>query len=75
MPWLRFARFLAQQNYNHEQMENIQKRLPSILDNALRNPSSTDVHVFTLCELSGSFDPALRLFRKHYGDLFANSYA
>jgi len=72
MPWLKFARFLAQQHYTHEQMENIQKRLPSILDNALQNKSIADAHVFTLCELSGSFEPALRLFKKHYGDLFAD---
>ena len=70
MLWLRFASFLVQQHYNHEQMENIQKRLPSILDNALQNQSIADAHVFTLCELSGSFDPALRLFKKRYGDLF-----
>jgi hypothetical protein len=48
------------------------KRLPSILDNALQNKSIADAHVFTLCELSGSFEPALRLFKKRYGDLFAN---
>ena len=70
MPWLRFARFLSQQHYNHEQIENIQKRLPSILDNALQNKSIADAHVFTLCELSGSFEPAMRLFKKRYGDLF-----
>ena len=70
MPWLRFARFLVQQHYNHEQMKNIQKRLPSIFDNALQNQSIADAHVFTLCELSGSFEPALRLFKKRYGDLF-----
>ena len=72
MPWLKFARFLSQQHYNREQMENIQKRLPSILDNALQNKGIADAHVFTLCELSGSFDPALRLFKKRYGDLFAD---
>jgi hypothetical protein len=72
MPWLRFARFLAQQHSNHEQIDAIQKRLPSILDNALRNQSVADEYVFTLCELSGSFDPALRLFKKRYGNLFAD---
>ena len=71
MPWLKFARFLAQQHYKHEQIENIQKRLPSILNNALQNKGIADAHVFTLCELSGSFDPALRLFKKRHGDLFA----
>jgi hypothetical protein len=70
MPWLRFARFLSQQHYNYEQIENIQKRLPSILNNALQNNSIADAHVFTLCELSGSFEPAMRLFKKRYGDLF-----
>ena len=70
MPWLRFASFLVQQHYNHEQMENIQKRLPSILENALQNQSIAAARVFTLCELSGSFDPALCLFEKRYGDLF-----
>jgi hypothetical protein len=71
MPWLKFSRFFAQQHYKHEQIENIQKRLPSILNNALQNKGIADAHVFTLCELSGSFDPALRLFKKRYGDLFA----
>jgi hypothetical protein len=70
MPWLKFARFLAQQDYTYEQMENIQKRLPSILNNGLQNKGIADAHVFTLCELSGSFEPALRLFKKRYGDLF-----
>ena len=69
MPWLRFARFLSQQHYNYEKIENIQKRLPSILDNAMQNKSIADAHVFTLCELSGSFEPAMRLFKKRYGDL------
>ena len=66
------ARVLAQQHYKHEQIENIQKRLPSILNNALQNKSIADAHVFTLCELSGSFEPALRLFKKRYGDLFVD---
>lgn len=73
MPWLRFARFLSEQYYMHEQLERIQKLLPEILENALLNPSVADAHVFTLCELSGSFEPAMRLFKKRYGDLFLES--
>jgi hypothetical protein len=44
--------------------------MPIILEKALNNPSIADRHVFTLCELSGSFEPAMRLFKKRYGDLF-----
>ena len=70
IPWLRFLRYLSEESCDPEPLENIQKQLPIIIENALNNPSITDRHVFTLCELSGSFEPALRLFKKRYGDLF-----
>ena len=72
IPWLRFLRYVSEESCDPEPLENIQKQLPIIIENAVNNPSITDRHVFMLCELSGSFDPALRLFKKRYGDLFAN---
>ena len=56
---------------NPQRLDTIQKQLPIILENALNNPSILDAHVFTLCELSGSFEPAMRLFKKRYGDQFS----
>ena len=70
VPWLRFLRYLSEESCDPEPVENIQKQLPIIIENAVNNPSITDRHVFTLCELSGSFEPAMRLFKKRYGDLF-----
>ena len=70
--WLRFLRYLSEESCDPEPLENIQKQLPIIIENAVKNPSIADRHVFTLCELSGSFDPALRLFKKRYGDLFTD---
>jgi len=72
IPWLRFLRYLSEESCDPEPLANIQKQLPIIIENAVNNPSITDRHVFTLCELSGSFEPALRLFKKLYGDLFAD---
>ena len=72
VPWLRFLRYLSEENCDPEPLENIQKQLPIIIENAVKNPSIADAHVFTLCELSGSFEPALRLFKKRYVDLFEN---
>ena len=69
-PWLRFLRYLSEESCDPEPLENIQKQLPIIIESAVNNPSIAYRHVFTLCELSGSFEPALRLFKKRYGDLF-----
>ena len=71
VPWLRFLRYLSEENCDPQRLETIQKQLPFILENAVNNPSIADAHVFTLCELSGSFEPAMRLLKKRYGDLFA----
>ena len=71
VPWLRFLRYLSEESCDPEPLENIQKQLPIIIENAVNNPSIADRHVFTLCELSGSFEPALRLFKKRNVDLFA----
>ena len=70
VPWLRFLRYLSEEDCDPQRLETIQKQLPIILENALNNPSIADAHVFTLCELSGSFEPAMRLFKKRYSDLF-----
>ena len=61
---------MTEEDCDPQQIETIQKQLPIILENALNNPSIADAHVFTLCELSGSFEPAMRLLKKRYGDLF-----
>ena len=71
VPWLRFLRYMSEKDCNPQRLDTIQKQLPIILENALNNPSISDAHVFTLCELSGSFEPAMRLFKKRYGDLFS----
>ena len=72
VPWLRFLRYISEESCDPEPLENIQKQLPIIIENAVNNPCIADRHVFTLCELSGSFEPARRLFKKRYVDLFAN---
>ena len=64
VPWLRFLRYMSEKDCNPQRLDTIQKQLPIILENALNNPSISDAHVFTLCELSGSFEPAMRLFKK-----------
>ena len=71
VPWLRFLRYMSEEDCDPQRLDTIQKQLPIILENALNNPSISDAHVFTLCELSGSFEPAMRLFKKRYGDLFS----
>ena len=61
---------MTEEGCHPQRLETIQQHLPVILESALNNPSVADTHVFTLCELSGSFEPAMRLFKKRYGDLF-----
>ncbi|MDB4593274.1 hypothetical protein OAH85_07120 [Paracoccaceae bacterium] len=62
---------MSEEDCERQRLEIIQQHLPIILENALNNPSISDAHVFTLCELSGSFEPAMRLFKKRYGDQFS----
>ena len=69
-PWLRFLRYMSEEKCDPQHLENIQRQLLIISENALNNTSIADTHVFTLCEPSGSFKRALRLLKKRYGDLF-----
>jgi hypothetical protein len=70
MPWLEFSCFLLEQNYNYEHLKHMQLEFAKIMKQALISPQLHHPHVFKLCELAGSFDPALRLFRKRYPALF-----
>jgi len=70
MPWIKFVHFLADQHYDREHLVNMQVEFCDIMEQAVVRPKASHAHVFALCDLAGSFDPALRLFQKPHSALF-----
>ena len=71
MPWIEYVHSLADQHPDYEYLNDLQEKFSHLIEPALLSGQVLSPTVFKLCEIAGSFEPAINLFTKNNNASFS----